>query len=908
MTTPSAARWVSNFELYRAFRARENRDPSAKATDPAERKLGTWLGNQRAAARKGKLSQDRQDALAAVNPDWCPDPEQQWRAILDEYAAFRAHENRDPSTRATDPAEKTLSTWLRSQRSAARKRKLSQDRQDALAAVNPNWCADWKQPWRESLGKYTAFRARENRDPSQAATDPAEKRLSRWLVTQRKSARKGRLPQIQQDALTAVNPHWRAALTGPGSSTEHAVMAFVQDVLENMGELTPMEIARIAVESGMTYQRARITAAVAGEMLTRRKRGEDPDLDAVTQAHLEREGSDPDDPDADVNDVVTVDDPDTDESEEDVDTGDLAASGDTDIDDVIDATAIALERVGKGDLTSADAQLVEFLVAKAVARMWEVLYQRDTPDTVATERAKARAKATTGGPYQRTVAEAFLHELDGAIDLPLPEGWAFRPPATGVLTAPNLMQRHVATLLRDRGRIANFSGTGAGKTVSAVLGARVCDAGQGDGVILVLCPKATMRGWSDVIESIFADNRVSTSADPWQPTWRPGDGPRWVVANFDRLTDATEADVAAFCEAHRVDLVVIDEGHYIKTRSQTKTSARRRLTAGLLTHSGRRCRQELGRDVRVLLMTATPVVNDLDEPTSLLDLVTGEAAPTAAPGPNRRRKRLRFEDLAAVHDRLVRHSVRYRPRYIEQPALTELDVDATGYTGDLIAAGADVAAIERILVQAKLPVILAQCLAAKEQGRRTLVYTHYVNGIVDLITDALTGAGLTVTCYTGSDHTGLDIIRQGQADVLIASSAGSTGVDGLQAVCQQIVFASLPWTHATYEQVVGRVWRQGQRDQVNIVIPVARVERDGVDPWEYDRRSRLGRVATKRDLASVVVDGHVPDRLQVDGVIGRKALQTWLDRLSTEGLRVVPAGQPLDVHLSGHPSSLPRAS
>ena len=36
-----------------------------------------------------------------------------------------------------------------------------------------------------------------------------------------------------------------------------------------------------------------------------------------------------------------------------------------------------------------------------------------------------------------------------------------------------------------------------------------------------------------------------------------------------------------------------------------------------------------------------------------------------------------------------------------------------------------------------------------------------------------------------------------------------TGVDGLQHVCDRLVFASLPWTHAEYEQIIGRIKRKG---------------------------------------------------------------------------------------------------
>ena len=36
----------------------------------------------------------------------------------------------------------------------------------------------------------------------------------------------------------------------------------------------------------------------------------------------------------------------------------------------------------------------------------------------------------------------------------------------------------------------------------------------------------------------------------------------------------------------------------------------------------------------------------------------------------------------------------------------------------------------------------------------------------------------------------------------------STGVDGLQRVCDTLIINVLPWTSAEYDQLRGRLWRQ----------------------------------------------------------------------------------------------------
>ena len=60
---------------------------------------------------------------------------------------------------------------------------------------------------------------------------------------------------------------------------------------------------------------------------------------------------------------------------------------------------------------------------------------------------------------------------------------------------------------------------------------------------------------------------------------------------------------------------------------------------------------------------------------------------------------------------------------------------------------------------------------------------------------------------------------QGKVDVLISSVPVGTGVDGLQYVCNRMIVISLPWTSAEYEQLIGRLYRQGSAfDKVEVII------------------------------------------------------------------------------------------
>ena len=79
-----------------------------------------------------------------------------------------------------------------------------------------------------------------------------------------------------------------------------------------------------------------------------------------------------------------------------------------------------------------------------------------------------------GGEYSEVVKEKFLNEYWRAKQLSIPPGYDFR--VDGLLTEPNLMQRLIAVRVEDKQQVGNWSGTGAGKTLSAVLASRVVGA------------------------------------------------------------------------------------------------------------------------------------------------------------------------------------------------------------------------------------------------------------------------------------------------------------------------------------------------------------------------------------------------------------------------------------------------
>src|SRR5699024_1077226 len=117
---------------------------------------------------------------------------------------------------------------------------------------------------------------------------------------------------------------------------------------------------------------------------------------------------------------------------------------------------------------------------------------------------------------------------------------------------PLIMQRHGASRLINERRPGNFSGPGAGKTIAAILAARVDGAGR-DGIVMVVCPNAVVDPWERELAGSYADHDVQVRT--LNPVWRSG-GPKWLVLNYDMFRDNNRDNLLQLVAKHRVDMLI----------------------------------------------------------------------------------------------------------------------------------------------------------------------------------------------------------------------------------------------------------------------------------------------------------------------------------------------------------------
>jgi superfamily II DNA or RNA helicase len=293
---------------------------------------------------------------------------------------------------------------------------------------------------------------------------------------------------------------------------------------------------------------------------------------------------------------------------------------------------------------------------------------------------------------------------------------------------------------------------------------------------------------------------------------------KYLVINYDLFSQLHSANWILELTKQKIDFVILDEIHFTKKRENKAESKRHEKIKGLMTHVAE------NKNVYVLGMSATPVINELQEGISLLELITGKIYDDVS-------NRATTQNAVKLHEKLALNSIRKIPDKIDYDVnIIEVKQDVTKVNLDVEELKRNPLKVEQLGLDAKIPEIISHI-----QGK-TIIYTEYVDTIVDKIKRAVEEAGYTCAKFTGEDHSGLTRFKEDEKlQVLVASRPVSTGVDGLQDVCHNLIIC-LPWTSAGFDQLTGRIIRQGQNNTVNINFIKAKLFAEGRGELQYDEK------------------------------------------------------------------------
>lgn len=493
-----------------------------------------------------------------------------------------------------------------------------------------------------------------------------------------------------------------------------------------------------------------------------------------------------------------------------------------------------------------DKEAVEFFIKSAVEKIWRHAYIDEN------NAIPQLTQYHGNGSYAQEVIKLFNQDYLGTKQLKIPTGYSSN-------LIPNLMQCHIAYLVKNRKRAGNWSGAGAGKTLSAILASRLINAY----LTIICCPNNVIENWKLKIIEAFPDSIIySKEADLLNISTNSSQY-KYLILNYDFFQQPqAEHKLKNFINNQVIDFMVIDEIHYSKQREENKISQRKKVITSFLSEISQK-----NINLHVLAMSATPVINNLFEGKTMVELLTGidhsdlKIKPTTS-------------NCISLYQKFMLHGIRWVPKYNLKMHLFTPEVDCSSFIQEIknISSSGRILDLEALLTKAKLTTIL-QNLQPK-----TVIYTHYRKGIENILLDSITQQGWRVGVFNGDTKEGLIDFMKEEIDILIASSCITTGIDGLQKICNRLIVNSLPWTHAEFEQLKGRIYRQGQiKNQVDIIVPLTFAIVKG-ERWSWCE-SRWRRIQFKKSIADAAVDGVIPEGHLRSPKQAYNDCMQWLDRL-----------------------------
>ena len=507
----------------------------------------------------------------------------------------------------------------------------------------------------------------------------------------------------------------------------------------------------------------------------------------------------------------------------------------------------AMDNLSEGDYDGPEA--IEYLVSSEIQKLWNVVIRTSSPEEMQKLIEEYMLKKN-GSNFFNKVTSIFLKQYKAVMEFEIPKGYSFQ-------YEPLMMQKLTALMVSEKKQFANWSETGSGKTISGVLTSRYIDSK----VTLIFAVNSTISNWTEnAIRQAYPDSKVYTKKHISGNTKLDTNFYNYIVVNYEEFQDPDKyvTKWKPFLTKNKVDLVILDEVQRVKVKTTGTESIRRRVIENMLQdidlQYGRDLQKE-GRVVPVLALSATPVINSLNEVLSLLALLKGvEFNPVA---------RTTRKSALGCHFELTKCGIRLAE---ESPATERLITfpikrnfnDLSEISGRNI-----LNRIDTSVCQVKI----GECIRKGylEKGVKTIIYTDLITNVIDIMTVYLQLRGFKVGEFTGRNGILRESVMQnfieGDTDILLASKPISTGVDGLQKVCNRIIILIPAWTYAEYHQLVGRINRKGTNfSEVSIIIPTVEFTKDNGDSWSLDNE-RLARIRFKKALADVTVNGNIPDEV-----------------------------------------------
>lgn len=534
-----------------------------------------------------------------------------------------------------------------------------------------------------------------------------------------------------------------------------------------------------------------------------------------------------------------------------------------------------------------DEEAIEVLMANKMRKLWEGIINNDiTVGDIISE-------SENSGKFYKILVSRFVDEYEKVCNYEAPYGFDAHKIKNGkkIYLHPNLMQKLMVYRTKKNHYYGNWSGMGSGKTLSAIITSRELQSH----LTVVVGINSNMVQWGKDILNAYPEStgtRVYIVKDKhYDDIEFDMTKYNYVLIPYSRFSQRNEEPRLKFIADNKVDFIVIDEVHKAKKRGEdSEETTRRERLIKLINWA-----KDVNPSLYKMVMSGTPIINELSEAKSLLTLLTGN----------------KFDDIKTnrtlsnalkLHQMLLIHGLRFVPKYDQElQILTSDNTPSLRINGDKylnMLKGIKSIDTEKLFVEDKLNAIEPYL------KKGVLIYSHYTTDFIQPIREFVESKGFTTALYSDNRDSRdfeLERFRSGDAEIMIASDPVNTGVDRLQEVCDTMILITLPWTNADFEQLKGRIYRQGMDKDaiVKIIIPQVIVKDADGKNWSWDKQ-RYEVIKSKKSLADCVIDGVIPaTQFPTRETLYRKSiegLKIWQERVTSNDFLVrEDSGMPINL-------------
>lgn len=339
---------------------------------------------------------------------------------------------------------------------------------------------------------------------------------------------------------------------------------------------------------------------------------------------------------------------------------------------------------------------------------------------------------------------------------------------------------------------------GLGKTVQAIAVA-VALQNVGAGMFLVVCPASVLENWCREVSFKSNLECLKLYGDVFRRN-----AIRWVETGGIAVTTYESLKKLSLPDGFRIDLLVVDEAHYIKHKTSQRSARVRNL-----------CLQS----ERVILMTGTALENNVEEMVSLIDSIRPDIAlkaqnkpsntfrKTVAPVYLRRRRKDVLSELPQLIEQKEWCSLSKNELLLYENAVEKRDITMMRRVSWCI---------ENLSESSKANRAKEIVEQACEEGRKTIIFSFYLKTLFQVCTlfDGVCFGPITGSIPPRERQQIIDDFNNASNGAVLVSQVQAGGV-GLNIQSASVVILCEPQLKpSTENQAISRAYRMGQARNV----------------------------------------------------------------------------------------------